>query len=196
MDSPSGYIKPDLQDLQLTDITAKELQVIAEAKMSQVKDASSWGSEDYPSLYDRHTRHMMSAHVHIQDALLLANLIPDSSIPSNKKLLDTACGTGALTFKATQLGIPEVTSTDFAQGMLDKLIKKAAQASPPIHVQTVLDDGQTLSKFEDASFDDLDDKTLFIMQPHLIKNLEVKFGAEIVNLNNYGTPGTPRFKIV
>jgi Reverse transcriptase (RNA-dependent DNA polymerase) len=42
----------------------------------------------------------------------------------------------------------------------------------------------------------LDNKTLFIMQPHLIKNLEVKFGAEIVNLNNYGTPGTPRFKIV
>jgi hypothetical protein len=42
----------------------------------------------------------------------------------------------------------------------------------------------------------LDDKTLFIMQPHLIKNLEVKFGAEIVNLSNYGTPGTPCFKIV
>jgi hypothetical protein len=79
MDSPSGYIKLDLQDLLLTNITAK---VIAEAKMSQVKDALSWGSEDYPSLYDGHTRHMMSAH--IQDALLLANLIPDSSIPSNK----------------------------------------------------------------------------------------------------------------
>jgi Reverse transcriptase (RNA-dependent DNA polymerase) len=42
----------------------------------------------------------------------------------------------------------------------------------------------------------LDDKTLFIMQPHLIKNLEVKFGDEIVNLSNYGTPGTPCFKIV
>jgi histone deacetylase 1/2 len=42
----------------------------------------------------------------------------------------------------------------------------------------------------------LDDKTLFIMQPHLIKNLETKFGAEIMNLSNYGTPGTPRFKIV
>jgi Reverse transcriptase (RNA-dependent DNA polymerase) len=42
----------------------------------------------------------------------------------------------------------------------------------------------------------LNNKTLFIMQPHLIKNLEVKFGDEIVNLSNYGTHGTPRFKIV
>jgi hypothetical protein len=39
-------------------------------------------------------------------------------------------------------------------------------------------------------------KTLFIMQPHLIKKLEMKFGNEIVNLSNYGMPGTPRFKIV
>ncbi|KAJ3030873.1 UNVERIFIED_CONTAM: hypothetical protein HDU68_007516 [Siphonaria sp. JEL0065] len=30
MDLP-GYIKPDLQDLRLTDVTAKELRVIAEA---------------------------------------------------------------------------------------------------------------------------------------------------------------------
>jgi Reverse transcriptase (RNA-dependent DNA polymerase) len=41
-----------------------------------------------------------------------------------------------------------------------------------------------------------DNKTMFIMQPHLIKNLETKFGAEIINLSNYGTLGTPRFKIV
>jgi hypothetical protein len=124
MDPPSGYIKPDVQDLQLTNITAKEMQVIAEANMSQVKYAfaSSWGSEDYPSLYDRHTRHMMSAHM--QDALLLANLIPDSSIPSNKKLLDTACGTNALTFEATQLGIPDVNSNDFARGMSLKLLRQ------------------------------------------------------------------------
>jgi hypothetical protein len=32
------------------------------------------------------------------------------------------------------------------------------------------------------------------MQPHLIKNLEDKFGEEVNNLSNYGTPGTPRFK--
>jgi hypothetical protein len=41
-----------------------------------------------------------------------------------------------------------------------------------------------------------DNKALFIMQPHLLENLKVKFGDEIVNLNKYGTPGTPRFKIV
>jgi hypothetical protein len=34
------------------------------------------------------------------------------------------------------------------------------------------------------------------MQPHLIKSLIDKFGEEIANLCNYGTPGTPRFKIV
>jgi hypothetical protein len=34
------------------------------------------------------------------------------------------------------------------------------------------------------------------MEPHLIKNLEVKFGAELVNLSNYGLPGTPHFQIV
>jgi Reverse transcriptase (RNA-dependent DNA polymerase) len=41
-----------------------------------------------------------------------------------------------------------------------------------------------------------DDKTLFIMQSHLIKSLEVKFGAEVMNLSNYGTSGTPRFKTI
>jgi hypothetical protein len=34
------------------------------------------------------------------------------------------------------------------------------------------------------------------MQPHLIKNLKMKFGDEIVNLSNHGMHGTPRFKIV
>jgi hypothetical protein len=34
------------------------------------------------------------------------------------------------------------------------------------------------------------------MQPHLIKNLEMKFGAKIMNLSNHGTPGIPRFVIV
>jgi hypothetical protein len=34
------------------------------------------------------------------------------------------------------------------------------------------------------------------MQPHLIKRLIDKFGEEVEDLSNYGTPGTPRFKIV
>jgi hypothetical protein len=34
------------------------------------------------------------------------------------------------------------------------------------------------------------------MQPHLIKSLIDKFGEEVKDLCNYGTPGTPQFKIV
>jgi hypothetical protein len=39
-------------------------------------------------------------------------------------------------------------------------------------------------------------KTTFVMQPHLINNLREKFEKEVNNLSDYGTPGTPRFKIV
>ena len=45
-------------------------------------------------------------------------------------------------------------------------------------------------------FVNYENRTTFIMQPHLIKNLEEKFSNEVNNLSNYGTPGTPRFKIV
>jgi hypothetical protein len=41
-----------------------------------------------------------------------------------------------------------------------------------------------------------DNKTLFIMQPHHVKSLDMKFGAEIMNLSNYGMTGIPCFKIV
>jgi hypothetical protein len=42
-----------------------------------------------------------------------------------------------------------------------------------------------------------ENKTFFLMQPHLIESLELKFVDEIVkNLSNYGTPVTPWFKIV
>jgi hypothetical protein len=39
-------------------------------------------------------------------------------------------------------------------------------------------------------------KTTFLMQSHLIKTLEETFGGEVDNLSEYGTPGTPEFKIV
>jgi hypothetical protein len=41
-------------------------------------------------------------------------------------------------------------------------------------------------------------KTTYVMQPHLnlIKCLSDKFGEEVEDLCNYGTPGTPRFLIV
>ena len=37
---------------------------------------------------------------------------------------------------------------------------------------------------------------ILILQPHLINNLQAKFGEEVVNKRAYRTPGTPRFKIV
>jgi hypothetical protein len=39
-------------------------------------------------------------------------------------------------------------------------------------------------------------KSILILQPHLINNLEAKFGGEVCNKRVYKTPGTPRFKIV
>jgi hypothetical protein len=45
-------------------------------------------------------------------------------------------------------------------------------------------------------FVNYENRATFNMQPHIIKNLEEKFSKEVNNLSNYGTPGTPRFKIV
>jgi hypothetical protein len=39
-------------------------------------------------------------------------------------------------------------------------------------------------------------KEILILQPHMINNLESKFGDEVKNKRVYKTPGTPRFKIV
>jgi hypothetical protein len=44
--------------------------------------------------------------------------------------------------------------------------------------------------------EDSDSKSILILQPHLINNLEAKFGDEVSNKRVYKTPGTPRFKIV
>jgi hypothetical protein len=44
--------------------------------------------------------------------------------------------------------------------------------------------------------EDLESKSVMILQPHLINNLEAKFGQEVCNKRVYKTPGTPRFKIV
>jgi hypothetical protein len=37
---------------------------------------------------------------------------------------------------------------------------------------------------------------VWILQPHLLKHLEQKFGVEVGDLQEYSTPGTPRFRIV
>jgi hypothetical protein len=39
-------------------------------------------------------------------------------------------------------------------------------------------------------------KEILILPPHLINNLEAKFGDEVKSKRVYKTPGTPRFKIV
>jgi hypothetical protein len=44
--------------------------------------------------------------------------------------------------------------------------------------------------------EDLESKSILSLQPHLINNLEAKFGQEVCNKRVYKTPGTPRFKIV
>jgi hypothetical protein len=36
--------------------------------------------------------------------------------------------------------------------------------------------------------------SILILQPHLINNLESKFGREVCDKRVYKTPGTPRFK--
>jgi Reverse transcriptase (RNA-dependent DNA polymerase) len=40
-----------------------------------------------------------------------------------------------------------------------------------------------------------DKKRILILQPHLINNLQAKFGNEVEKKRVYKTPGTPRFKI-
>jgi hypothetical protein len=44
--------------------------------------------------------------------------------------------------------------------------------------------------------EDLESKSILILQPHLINNLESKFGQEVCNKRAYKTSGTLRFKIV
>jgi hypothetical protein len=38
-------------------------------------------------------------------------------------------------------------------------------------------------------------KEILILQPHLINNLDAKFGDEVKSKRVYKTPGTPRFMI-
>jgi hypothetical protein len=42
---------------------------------------------------------------------------------------------------------------------------------------------------------DYERKKTFLMQPHLINNLKGKFGKEVNNLSDYGTPGTLDLKL-
>ena len=44
--------------------------------------------------------------------------------------------------------------------------------------------------------EDINLNQILILQPHLINNLESKFGKEVEGKRVYKTPGTPRFKII
>jgi hypothetical protein len=44
--------------------------------------------------------------------------------------------------------------------------------------------------------ENLESKSILILQLHLINNLKAKFGREVCNKRVYKTPGSPRFKIV
>jgi hypothetical protein len=45
-------------------------------------------------------------------------------------------------------------------------------------------------------FENAELKQILILLPHLINNLEAKFGGEVKNKRVYKIPGTPKFKIV
>lgn len=66
-----------------------------------------------------------------------------------QRLLDVACGTGALTLAAAGRGLA-VTAVDFAPGMVSLLRATARSASLPVRVEQM--DGQSL-QLPDATFD-------------------------------------------
>jgi hypothetical protein len=43
--------------------------------------------------------------------------------------------------------------------------------------------------------EDLESKSILILQPHLINNLEAKFRQEVCSKRVYKTPGTPRLRL-
>ena len=43
--------------------------------------------------------------------------------------------------------------------------------------------------------ENVEERKVLILQPHLINNLIEKFGEEVSHKRVYGTPGTPRFKV-
>jgi hypothetical protein len=73
----------------------------------------------------------------------------------------------------------------------DELIVELKTSGFTLKVENNLTDYLTCQLIENA-----ESKEILILQPHLINNLEVKFGYEVKNRRIYKNPGTPRFKIV
>jgi hypothetical protein len=74
---------------------------------------------------------------------------------------------------------------------VDELIVELKTSRFNLKVENNLKDYLSCQLIENA-----ESKEILILQPHLIKNLEAKFGDEVKNKMVYKTPGTPRFKIV
>jgi hypothetical protein len=74
---------------------------------------------------------------------------------------------------------------------IEKLIVDLKSNGFNLKIERDLNDYLSCCIIEDAHL-----KQILILQPHLIKNLEAKFGKEVEGKKVYKTPGTPRFKII
>ena len=94
--------------------------------------------------YEKHFSVTTGLFAH--DALVLSAISPDTS----PKLLDVACGTGALSIPAARRGF-QVFATDLSPGMINILNAKAIQEG--LSIETKVMDGQSLPDITDDSFD-------------------------------------------
>jgi hypothetical protein len=74
---------------------------------------------------------------------------------------------------------------------IDELIVDLKTSGCNLKVENNLTDYLSCQLIENAEL-----KEILILQPHLINNLEAKFGDEVKSRRVYKTPGTPRFKVV
>jgi hypothetical protein len=73
----------------------------------------------------------------------------------------------------------------------DELINELNKSGFNLKVENNLTDYLSCQLIENS-----ESKEIFILQPHLINDLEAKFGDEVKSKRVYKTPGTPRFKTV
>jgi hypothetical protein len=74
---------------------------------------------------------------------------------------------------------------------IQRVIKDLKTKGFNLKIESSLKDYLSCRVIEDPNL-----KLILILQPHLINNLEAKFGNEVCNERVYRTSGTPRFKIV
>ena len=74
---------------------------------------------------------------------------------------------------------------------IDHLIVALKENGFNLKIENNLTDYLSCRVIEDVKLNQI-----LILQPHLINNLQAKFGDEVANKRVYQTPGTPRFKIV